>query len=228
MSDDPRRVGLWSWQMLQGGTVRFSHSASHSGTITRFENRVSRPTGPSDFRVANCDLLFVWQAFRVLPYADRNLARSLIQGWASVYSMLPLAALTVAAAVVICVGLHLATLVVLSRTLDRWFKRAHWRAIGCLVLIAIVAHLVEMAVFAGAIRLLEYIHDGVWHTGDMVFEAWYMSAVAYTTLGDVTPQLASVRLLVAVEALTGLILITWTASFLFLVMQRTWDADRVR
>ena len=73
------------------------------------------------------------------------------------------AILTVTTAVVICVGLHLATLVVLSRTLDRWFKRAHWRAIGVLVLIAIVAHLVEISVFTAGIRLLEYWHDGALH-----------------------------------------------------------------
>ncbi len=140
-------------------------------------------------------------------------------------TMIVVAILTAATAVVTCVGLHLAMLVVLSRTLDRWFKWAHWRAIGCLVLLAIVAHIVEMMVFAGGIRMLEYLHDGVMHTDQIEFQAWYQSAVAYTTLGDAAPQLSSVRLLVAVEALTGLILITWTASFLFLVMQRTWDAD---
>jgi hypothetical protein len=136
--------------------------------------------------------------------------------------------LTVAAAVVTCVGLHLATLVVLSRTLDRWFKRAHWRAIGCLVLIAIVAHLVEITIFTVGIRCLEFLHEESLHTPTVTFGAWYTSAAAYTTLGDETPRLLSIRLLVAVEALTGLILITWTASFLFLVMQRTWDADHIK
>ena len=68
---------------------------------------------------------------------------------------------------------------------------------------------------------LQYLHNGeVWQTDQRFFEPWYQSAVAYTTLGDETPEHASVRLLISVEALTGLILITWTASFLFLVMQR--------
>jgi hypothetical protein len=139
-----------------------------------------------------------------------------------------LAFLVVIAAVVICVGVHLGTLVVLSRTLDRWFKRAHWWAIGCMVLIAIHAHIFEIGVFASGIRVLEYLHNGeVWQTNERLFEPWYQSAVAYTTLGDERPEHASVRLLISVEALTGLILITWTASFLFLVMQRTWDAERI-
>jgi len=142
---------------------------------------------------------------------------------------MPLVAiLTSIVAVVCCVGLHLATLVTLSRTLNRWFKRAHWRAIGCLVLIAILAHLLEMSIFALGIRVLEDLHDGQLHMGQIDFEPWYQSAVAYTTLGDDTPPLPSIRLLVAVEALTGLILITWTASFLFVVMQRTWDDEHIR
>jgi hypothetical protein len=142
---------------------------------------------------------------------------------------MPLAAFLVAVmAVVTCVGIHLATLVVLSRTLDRWFKRAHWWAIGCMVLIAIHAHLFEIGIFAFGIRLLEYLHNGeVFQAHERFFEPWYQSAVAYTTLGDERPDHASVRLLISVEALTGLILITWTASFLFLVMQRTWDAERI-
>jgi hypothetical protein len=134
----------------------------------------------------------------------------------------------VAVAVITCVGIHLATLVILSRTLDRWFNRAHWRAIGCLVLIAIHAHLFEIGIFACCIRFLRFLHDGkVFQPNERIFEPWYQSAVAYTTLGGETPGHASVRLLISVEALTGLILITWTASFLFLVMQRTWDADRI-
>jgi hypothetical protein len=142
--------------------------------------------------------------------------------------MVFVAILTVTIAVVACVGLHLATLVVLSRTLDRWFKWAHWRAIGCMVLIAIVAHLVEITVFTAGIRFLEICHDASLHTPTVPFGAWYTSAAAYTSLGDETPQLLPIRLLVAVEALTGLILIAWTASFLFLVMQRSWDAGRMK
>lgn len=142
---------------------------------------------------------------------------------------MPFAAFLVAVvAVVTCVGIHLGTLVVLSRTLDRWFKRAHWWAIGCMVLIAIHAHILEISSFAVGIRVLEYLHNGkVWQPDERFFEPWYQSAVAYTTLGDETSTHASIRLLISVEALTGLILITWTASFLFLVMQRTWDAERI-
>ena len=51
----------------------------------------------------------------------------------------------------------------------------------------------------------------------------YFSAVVYTTLGfgDLTP-VGPIRFLTGTEALTGLVLITWSASFTFLEMQRFW------
>ena len=54
----------------------------------------------------------------------------------------------------------------------------------------------------------------------------YFSAVTYTTLGfgDITPN-GELRWIAAIEALTGLVLITWTASFAFLVMQELWTEE---
>ena len=48
----------------------------------------------------------------------------------------------------------------------------------------------------------------------------------YTTVGfgDIAP-LGPVRLLVGIEALAGLVLITWSASFTFLIMQRIFARD---
>ncbi len=54
----------------------------------------------------------------------------------------------------------------------------------------------------------------------------YFSFTTYTTLGfgDVVPH-GELRYLTGLEALTGLLLITWTASFLYLEMTRYWDRD---
>jgi len=51
----------------------------------------------------------------------------------------------------------------------------------------------------------------------------YFSATSYTSLGlgDVYPQ-GGVRLLTGVEALNGLVLIGWSASYSYLVMERLW------
>lgn len=57
----------------------------------------------------------------------------------------------------------------------------------------------------------------------------YLSFITFTTVGygDIFAQ-GYVRYLTGVEALTGLLLITWSASFLFLEMQKYWtDSKRV-
>ena len=57
----------------------------------------------------------------------------------------------------------------------------------------------------------------------------YFSAETYTSLGfgDVTPG-GPVRLLVGAEALNGLLLIGWSASFLCISMERFWASPNHR
>lgn len=52
----------------------------------------------------------------------------------------------------------------------------------------------------------------------------YFSAETYTSLGfgDLTPT-GPIRLLAGVEALNGLLLIGWTASFTYISMERFWS-----
>jgi len=51
----------------------------------------------------------------------------------------------------------------------------------------------------------------------------YFSFVSFTTLGfgDIVAT-GDIRFLAGLEALTGLVLITWTASFMFIEMQKQW------
>ena len=55
----------------------------------------------------------------------------------------------------------------------------------------------------------------------------YYSFVTYTTLGfgDIIP-VGDIRFLTGLESLTGLVLITWTASFMFFEMQKYWTEDK--
>jgi len=55
----------------------------------------------------------------------------------------------------------------------------------------------------------------------------YFSFTVYTTLGfgDIQPN-GHLRYLTGIESLTGLVLITWTASFLYFEMQRYWDVGK--
>ena len=60
-------------------------------------------------------------------------------------------------------------------------------------------------------------------------EMVYFSVVSYTTLGigDIYP-LEGLRLLTGVESLAGLLMITWSASFTYLTMEKYWPLHRER
>ena len=94
---------------------------------------------------------------------------------------------------------------------------------------ALTAHAVEVWIFALSFFWMHHA-DG-WGEFDGNFEGTlldcvYFSFTTYTTLGfgDVVPH-GELRYLTGLEALTGLLLITWTASFLYLEMTRYWDRD---
>lgn len=93
---------------------------------------------------------------------------------------------------------------------------------------ALTAHVIEVWLFAfGYWVLLSHGSlgslDGNMGTPASLFDCVYFSLINYTTLGigDIVPN-GNIRFLAGLEALVGLLLITWSASFLFLEMQRFW------
>ncbi|HJW45864.1 MAG TPA: potassium channel family protein [Lysobacter sp.] len=56
-----------------------------------------------------------------------------------------------------------------------------------------------------------------------LFDAVYLSAITFSTVGfgDLAP-VGAIRLVSGMESLTGLLLITWSASFTYLEMSRLW------
>lgn len=60
-------------------------------------------------------------------------------------------------------------------------------------------------------------------------ECLYFSGATYTSLGlgDLAPT-GALRMLAAAQALHGLLLIGWTASFLYIAMERFWNAHHGR
>ncbi|QJB68518.1 two pore domain potassium channel family protein [Parasphingorhabdus halotolerans] len=91
-----------------------------------------------------------------------------------------------------------------------------------------LTHLLEIVIFAIAIWAMA--HNGVGslsgaHTST-VADFFYFSIASYTTLGigDITPE-GPIRVVVGIEALTGLLLIAWSASFTYLTMERIWAPE---
>ena len=94
---------------------------------------------------------------------------------------------------------------------------------------AIFAHLVEIWLFALAYYFMIYYEKMGALEGSFdgsLYDCFYFSISTYTTVGygDITP-IGDIRFLAGLEALAGLVLITWTASFLFVEMQKFWIRD---
>lgn len=91
---------------------------------------------------------------------------------------------------------------------------------------ALVAHVFEIWMFAlGYLFMYHSPHFGTLEGNfdGSLLDCAYFSFTTYTSLGvgDIEPH-GALRFTAGLEALTGLVLITWTASFLFLKMQRHW------
>jgi hypothetical protein len=110
-----------------------------------------------------------------------------------------------------------------------------WIAGRAKVLLAIAAafcsHLAHIALFAGGYWLLHGTSVGSLrgHFDNVASSFLYFSAETYTSLGfgDVFPT-GQMRLIAGIEALTGLLLISWSASFTYLEMCRHWLAPERR
>lgn len=92
---------------------------------------------------------------------------------------------------------------------------------------SLIAHSIEVWIFALAYYAMS--HSDGWgtlsgNTQDTLLDCAYFSFTVFTTLGfgDILPA-GNLRYLTGLEALTGMVLITWTASYLFLEMQRHWS-----
>ncbi|HET9208099.1 MAG TPA: ion channel [Burkholderiaceae bacterium] len=94
------------------------------------------------------------------------------------------------------------------------------------ILTAFIAHATEIALYGGVM----YVLSAGFEVGSLAGDAgislgafMYFSAETYTSLGfgDVTP-VGAIRLVAGVEALNGLLLIGWSASFTYIAMEKFW------
>ncbi len=106
------------------------------------------------------------------------------------------------------------------------------------VLIAVgvifIAHIAEIWIFALAYYFMLQFPTlgsviGAASDHGLLLDSAYLSFVTYTTVGygDIVVD-GYLRYLTGIEALTGLILITWSASFLFIEMQKYWGSSELK
>jgi hypothetical protein len=94
---------------------------------------------------------------------------------------------------------------------------------------AFAAHAFEILLYGAAYYLLDTQFDvgSMGQTGTLLYSRCvYFSAETFTSLGygDVVPH-GDLRLLAGMEALNGLLLIGWTASYTYLSMERFWGEE---
>ena len=130
------------------------------------------------------------------------------------------------ALVVAAVGIHYESLRTISLfTADLTIPH---RALSLVVISGVLlAHIIEISFFALGFYVMHAFLDIGSLKGQ--FEAstldyFYFSATTYSTLGvgDLFPT-GAIRLVAGLEALTGIVLIGWSASFTYLSMQRSWE-----
>jgi ion channel len=131
--------------------------------------------------------------------------------------------LITALASILSIGLHFTALLFTTKILAH-FHGTHPATIVFSLLLAVVAHLLEILIFAFALQFMlshEMITFSIIDPG--FFDIFYFSGTTYTTVGhgDIV-LVGNGRVLSVVESLMGLVLIAWTASFTYYEMNRKW------
>jgi len=130
--------------------------------------------------------------------------------------------------VLVNILIHYETLLLLANKLNI-LQVAHRYRVLFGVLFIFTIHTVEICIFALGYFLLLNIPKMGFMSGHAtsaasLLDCIYFSFVTYTTVGygDLFVH-GYARYLTGIEALLGLILITWSASFLYIEMQKNWN-----
>jgi uncharacterized protein YhhL (DUF1145 family) len=137
-----------------------------------------------------------------------------------------LVVLTTLLSVGVCVLMHYEGLSLLSRALARRRESHRRRKVLYGIFGVLALHVAEIWLFGGTLWLLLH-YPGTGGVAGVealtLLDAVYMASVTYTTVGfgDLAP-VGAVRFLAGTIALTGFVLIGWSASFTYLEMSRDW------
>ena len=140
-----------------------------------------------------------------------------------------LTALTTIVAVVLAVLIHYEGLHYFTKWIGRNRLKPRLRIV-LLIYGLLILHSIEIMLFGAAYWYLSSTPGYgtlISPNGLSLWDCIYFSATVYSTVGfgDIVPT-QSIRLLAGIEGVTGLLLITWSASFTYLEMVRYWrDED---
>ncbi|WP_223786904.1 potassium channel family protein [Marinicella meishanensis] len=125
----------------------------------------------------------------------------------------------------LCVIIHYEFLFLLSKRINQMRLKPRFKIVFG-VFGALLAHSIEVWIFA--VAYYQKLKSGWFghfqgNFDGSLLDCVYFSFTSFTTLGfgDIEP-IGHIRFLTGIESLTGLVLITWSASFLFFEMQRYW------
>ena len=135
-----------------------------------------------------------------------------------------LATLIIVFSVLGAVGVHYEALRLASALTRRLPGRRRYE-VALSILLVLVAHLVEVLVFTIGWQLLVTAAGATTSPPGLDFgQLFYLSGACYTSLGfgDLVPTNRPGEVLSVVEAVTGLVMIAWTASYTFWQMSSHW------
>lgn len=126
-------------------------------------------------------------------------------------------------AVMISIGLHYTALLSTTKLLTH-FHGTHPLSIVVALFLAVIAHLLEIIIFAVAWQVMFSMNLITFSiTSPTFLDMVYFSGTTYTTIGygDIL-LIGNGRIMAVVEGVMGLVLIAWTASFTYYEMNRKW------
>lgn len=140
--------------------------------------------------------------------------------------------------ILICLVLIAVTILIhyeALRTTSRIFVHINIAArarILIVLAVTLLSHFLQVMLYALAYYVIHYTGKIGYIAGAHPFDlenAFYFSISSYTTLGigDLVPH-GGLRILSGVEALNGLVMVGWTASFTYLTMEKFWHLHAVK
>lgn len=131
-----------------------------------------------------------------------------------------------AAICALAVTIHYQMFIFLTDTCDKVAKKPRLRVLY-IIYGLMIAHVLEIWLFACAYYFIGDIEQFGHLIGDFdgsLLDCVYFSFSVYTTVGfgDITPE-GYFRFLSGLEGITGLLMISWSATFVYVEMQKYWS-----